>query len=483
MKKYIYLVALLAVLSYVNILGNNFAIDDTLFIKGWQGIRSINIVDNFKGVVPPGHEGAYRPIRQFLYSVYYQFWGEAPLGYHLHAIVVHAVSTILIYLIIAKILDTRAALFGSVLFALHPVHTESIAYTASGMDTTGIAFALASFYFYLEKKMKYSYILAGIAFFSHEIALTLPFLIVWYEFCFSKPKFHAPYWVMLVFYAVVRFGILGISGVRAEVAGGSFYPALLTMIKAMAKYIELLFLPIKLANEQLLYGNIESFIYRGYNKDLIIDQKFLDPKILLPFLLLIAVLLVGYYLRKKHREVTFGIGFHFIALLPVMQFIPQGAVLNEKNLYLASFGFVFVFAYLLDKFYPRFKAVVILFLVIISSLYFVRTFTRNFDWKDDLTLWSREVVTYPYSAYGYYSLGNAYRVQKRPNEALVALQRAYAINPRFAVAVATIGLVYDERGEKELAINFYKKALEVDPTFYEVSARIKELSGENFKLK
>ncbi|MEK7497711.1 MAG: glycosyltransferase family 39 protein, partial [Patescibacteria group bacterium] len=342
MKKSIFLIVFLAILAYVNILGNNFTIDDTLFIKGWQGIRTINIIDNFKGVVPPGHEGAYRPVRQFLYSVYYQLWGEAPFGYHLHAILIHVASSIFVYLIIKKVLGRRSALFGAILFALHPIHTESVAYTASGMDTTGIALAFAAFYSYLKKNFNLSYALAGLAFFSHEMALILPLLILWYEFCLGKPKFRAPYWGLLAFYGIVRFGILGISGVRAEVAGGSFYPAFLTMIKAMAKYIELLFFPLKLANNQLLYGDIESFIYRGYNRPAILNQELFSHQVLIPLLALAAVLAFAYLAWKKHKEITFGVGFHFIALLPVMQFIPQGSVFNERNLYLASFGFVLI---------------------------------------------------------------------------------------------------------------------------------------------
>src|SRR3989344_3606637 len=231
MKKNLIIVTVLAIAAYVNILGNGFTIDDSTFIGRWQGNRTINLVQIFRGDVPAGHEGVYRPIRQLLYGIYYQLWADDPVGYHIHSIVVHAVSTVFVYLILETMFAGSAiALFGAALFAVHPVHTEAVSYTVAGMDTTGLGVVLAAFYYFLRKKFNISYALAAVAFFTTEMALTLPILLVWYELCFgrltkknweTRIKIHAPFWISLAMYVVVRFGFLGISGVRAEPAGGS----------------------------------------------------------------------------------------------------------------------------------------------------------------------------------------------------------------------------------------------------------------------
>ncbi len=495
MKKELTIVIALAIAVYVNILGNGFTIDDSTFIGRWQGNRTINLVQIFRGDVPAGHEGVYRPIRQLLYGIYYQLWADDPVGYHVHAIVVHIISTIFVYLIIEQIFNLQFTIFnsrmgafiGAALFAVHPVHTEAVSYTVAGMDTTGLGVVLAAFYYFLRKKFNISYALAAVAFFTTEMALTLPILLVWYELCFgrltkknweTRIKIHAPFWISLAIYVVVRFGFLGISGVRAEPAGGSAYVAFLTMLKVNVKYLELLVYPVKLANNQLLSGGIESFIYRGYNRDLLAGQRLWNWDILLALGVLIGIIVVAYFLRKKHPAITFGIGWHFIALLPVMQFIPQGAVLNERSLYLPSFGFILIVGYLLWHVYRRARVVAVAALVLVIGLYVIRTVYRNADWKNDIVFWSKEVAVYPNSAYGYYSLGNALRVEQKPQEALAALIKASQINPRFAVAVATEGLVYEGLGNVGAAIAAYEKTLTIDPAFYEAAGRLKELYGE-----
>src|SRR3989338_1952338 len=218
------IVILLTTLAYANIFGNEFVIDDRTFIVDWQAKNSFDMVSFFKGEVPAGHEGVYRPLRSVFYAFYYSIFGQSPLGYHLHSMVVHLASTVLVYFIVKEIFARGPVIASSkfppegragkvqssklsngegffqksngqlsivmfvpfvaaLLFGLHPVHTETIAYISSAMEATGIVFALLSFYLYLLGKKYYWWSVAAAvtAFFTHEITLVLPILVLLYE--------------------------------------------------------------------------------------------------------------------------------------------------------------------------------------------------------------------------------------------------------------------------------------------------------------
>jgi hypothetical protein len=165
----------------LNIFGNGFVIDDQYFIVE-------------KMADPVSQQGVFRPVRSLLYTVYFQIFGtNNPAGYHLHSLLVHLVATGLVYLIIlnfkflilnqgskSKFLN-HFAFTAALLFGLHPVHTEAITYMAASMEMTGIVFMLFAFYLYLKNKNVLSYLFAMLAFFTYEMTLTLPLLLLLYE--------------------------------------------------------------------------------------------------------------------------------------------------------------------------------------------------------------------------------------------------------------------------------------------------------------
>lgn len=138
--------------------------------------------------------------------------------------------------------------------------------------------------------------------------------------------------------------------------------------------------------------------------------------------------------------VSFGIGWFFVSLLPVLYIFPQGTAIAEKYLYTASVGFVLVagFFFTLPR-VPRSLRIFIVGLLVI--FYGVRTFTRNFDWRSPIALWEHETVVHPQSELAYYNLG----------------------------------VYYTEAGERARAAAAYRKALELKPQFWQAEHNLKNL--------
>ena len=427
-------IGVLTVLAYINIFPNQFLLDDETFIVNWPQIRSIeNLPDLLRGGVPVGHEGVYRPVRSVLYAIYYPILGTNPFGYHLHGVVVNVLSTLLVYLILEMILKKRNLAFvGSILFGLHPVHTESITYISASMEMTGAVFFLASFYLYLLRKtLPYflSIFLALLAFFTYEMTLTLPLLIILYDLCFHPrggklklakfwqgAKVYVPYFVAAMVYLIARVGSIGLSG-RGDYLGGSFYLTMLASFKAFWGYLIVSVAPLNLAHNHILPSGIEAILYRGHNLDQFLTQSIFDRDILLAVLSLSVLIIAAYKSFKSTPLVSFGIGWFFISLLPASNIIPQWTLMHEKFLYLPLFGLVMVPAGLAGQWLEtqnynlnlktlRIVSMACLFIVLASFFYL--TYQRNMDWKDAVTLWSKDVQTAPKeNAYAYFQLGEA----------------------------------------------------------------------------
>ena len=394
-------IVLVTIVAYLNIFQNGFAIDDHVFIGKYHP----TIAQAFRGSVPAGHEGVYRPVRGLLYTAYYQLFGTNPFFYHLHSLVVHLTATALVFFIISVIARSESASDAAIshnrmrsprrqnglamtagvaalLFGLHPVHTESITYIASSMDMTGIVFFLASFLLYVSSlarnvargKLRWgsilSIILALLAFFTYEMTLTLPILLVLYELVLRTPPVipaHAgiyedgsvpaeagikpgmtqrilPYFFGAAGYLCIRFFLLGIIS-RGVWLAGSVYLTALTMTKVLVHYLWVTIFPVHLTNNHIISPGIEAFVYRGYRTAAILSQSILDPEILFLIGVIGGIGVIGWNLRKTMPLVSFGVAWFFVTLLPVMGLVPQGSVFNERMLYLPSVGFVMVVAY------------------------------------------------------------------------------------------------------------------------------------------
>ncbi len=467
------LISVAAVVPYLNIFNNTFAYDDSDYFLRWEGIKSINISSFFSGDAPMHYHHVYRPIRSIIQSIIYQFSSTNPFGYHLFALAVHLLATFLIYLIAKRISNKIIALVSAIIFALLPVHTMSITFILAIFSTVGLVFLLLSFYLYIlfgqSHHKKYFYLslaAALLAFFTYELALILPLLIILYDVCIknltkkqfkSYAKYYLFYFLEAILFLIIRYSILGKIYKGPFLIEIDFFNRMLTMSKAFVRYIYLTIFNYPLS----------------VHYDTEIANSLFDIKVLASLLTIFGLIGLAIFFYKRNLKIyTFIIFWFFISLIPVANIVPIAFFVSEQYLYLASFAWTLLLGIIFYKLYCSFKekkqgliTSLLIVLIMLCLVYGYLTWSRNKDWRNDLVLWTSVLARQPNSVKAHNNLAFYYRNEENYRLAQEHLQKALEINPEYSLAYVNLGEVYMDQEQFEQAIEYFKKAISLRPNY------------------
>lgn len=445
------LLCLLAAIVFANSFKNDFVgYDDQNLIVNNPAIRSLS-PDNVARMFVPKLRGNYQPIRTLSYAVDYAVWGARPFGFHLTNLILHLVTVVCVWLLLRGLLSEPAALLAAMLFAVHPIHVESVTWMSARKDLLSLAFFLLAILWYEKsessgKTIPYvgSIIAAGLALLSKLTAISLPFCILLLEICrYGRPSATelGRKLVRLLPHFLLICLVVGLNFIRVETmpTHGDALVGLeqaarpvvrdvwLSMPLVVCRYIGLLLVPWRLSTH-----------YDVARLSHIADARVLVPSAFLAAAVLIGV--VGFF--RGRRTLAFCIGWFVITFLPTSNLVPTAAMMTDRYMHIPSIGFAALLAMILT--YPIKKmsgagkpAVRLLALaptVIVVLLFSVLTVRRNTDWRDTSSLFSRTLL----------------------------------VNPRSVDARLAIGAMYDREGDYNAAIEMYRSALDIVPGHYRV---------------
>lgn len=454
----------LAGLLYAGSLLNGFVFDDHPLVATDLRFRSI---EGLTQLFRSGGWLSYRPLRTASYAIDYALFGLNPSGFRAFNILYHALNGVLVFTVLRTILGvTRPVFLAALLFIVHPVQTEAVAYISGRRDVLFALFYLMGFYGFVRYRMtgKVRFLcLTGISYLlgllSKEMAITLPLLCLGYDLVRSMPEGGAGgrsswmalreagrrlwrehrrlYLVIGVIFSAVAYYFVVIFRVtqRFDLWGGGLWPTVLTSVTIMGHYLTLLLWPVTLNADY-------SF------------NAFPVPGTLLDRRVLMAIAVVGgswwaiWRNLASRRWAAFGGLWVFLTLLPVAQIIPHHEIVAEHYLYLPSIGFCLAAAMVVEALRERVRqrrAVSAVFALVVLLLGF-RTVIRTRDWKDDLTLWTKTVRTAPASARARRNLGRLYMIRGRRQEAAQEFREAIRIMPDDAATWNNLGVMLLEQG-------------------------------------
>jgi tetratricopeptide (TPR) repeat protein len=180
----------------------------------------------------------------------------------------------------------------------------------------------------------------------------------------------------------------------------------------------------------------------------------------------------SFFIHKRTPAIFFGIWWFLITLFPVYNLIEIFNPFADRYLYIPIIGFCLMVPVSIHAISTRLfrkpkaiKTATLAAVAFILCLYATVSFTRNRDWQDGLTLWSKTAASSPGSFVAHGSLGRAYQEQGMITEAIREYEKAIEIYAGDYKAHYNLGVIYDRQGDFENAVRHYKKAVEIYPQY------------------
>jgi len=338
----------------------------------------------------------YHPLTMLTLAFNYAISGMDPFSYHFVNWLFHILNTSLVFLFIYKISGRKVfvAAFTSLIFGIHPMHMESIAWISERKDVLYTCFfllAMLQYWSFLETgkrpKLLYCFLFFILSLLSKPAAIILPFVLLLLDYWYGR-SFTWKVWAEKIpfFIFSLLFGFITIKVQSSEaIVGLDTYPlwtrfffACYTIMIYTARFV----VPYPLSAFHP-YPSVDS----------------LGLPILLSPIFMIA-LLVLLWLKRKDKLVVFSLLFFIVNLLLVVQFVSIGlTIVSERYTYVPYIGLSFLVAMWLNKHLDSKSASFIKTIPFIIGIIFgFISFQRTKVWKDGDTLWSDVVKHYPDAA-------------------------------------------------------------------------------------
>jgi tetratricopeptide (TPR) repeat protein len=401
--------------------------------------------------------GAYVPLTALSFAIEFHFFGLDPRVFHVTNLILHLINCLLVFFLVFRLGGGRAAAFiTALLFGVHPLHVESVAWITERKDLLyGLFFLTAGLAYlaYAVRRNLSAYVAALLLFIlaclAKPTAAVFPFILLTFDF-FLKRRFRTGSFLEKVPFFLVS-GAAVVTAYLAQRSTGAFASGSaaglpVTLFRSANYLFFYLFktvLPLKLS---CLYPEPRWWFA--------------------PFIVAGLTVLVIWSLRRT-RVIAFGGLFLLVGLSPMLQLVRVGQPLADRYAYLALIGPFFIGGHYLAQVFRRtgWPARIIGTAALVSILA-VLAFLSNRQarvWKDGITLWSSAIANYPGQPLAYNNRGNAYCYQGDNRRALSDYDRAVAIRPDYADAYNNRGNAWRGLNEYDRALADYTQALRFDP--------------------
>lgn len=487
------LVAVVACFTYANTLDVGFHYDDSHHLVGNPYVRDMAYVPRY--FTDPGTFSGnprlrmYRPVLMTTYAWDYHLGGYRPLAWRLTAIALHALGAIGVLLAFRRLAllmrpgrkgpALAGALVAALVFAVHPVFSETVDYASARSSLLATVLLVWAFWLHHEAAAltrrgprlllwTLSLALFGGALLTKSIAVVYPFLLAGVALVRGKGwRGVAPAVALVALYLVARDLLLGTAVIdfhRPAAAGVDPYDGgrrpipwnLFTQARVLLAYLWLLVCPTGL--------NVDHHVR--------ISRTFWEPGVLAGTAALVGLVVAGWRMRKTRPLVALGIFWFLLALAPTSTLIPLNVVMNEHRLYLPGVGFALVAGAALWPLLRRRRWAVRGAFAATCLVLLALTLNRNEDWRDPLRLWQEATRVSPESYGAWNNLG--VQIRRRDNDferARAVFERALQCNPNAWEVVLNLATLHLDFGRKNhdpellaTAERYVQRSLELEPS-------------------
>ena len=488
---------MLTILVYTPALKNDFVNwDDNKYVYENVKIKSLNL-HSLNWMFTSYHASNWHPLTWFSHALDYTWWGLNPVGHHLTNIILHGLNTVLVlFLVMGLIMRAEEAREGTqtlkvagvtaLLFGLHPLRVESVAWIAERKDVLCAFFFLATLVCYgvytssATKRYRWMWFstclfLFLLALMSKPMAVTLPVILLLLDhYPLRRLKFPLSANLSPLL-EKIPFFVLGIAScaitIRAQQSGGAIVSfehipmdlRLLNALHALLFYLKQMFWPLDLVPvypfpEHILLSN---------------------PSYFIPAIVVLVFTTSCLWMVKRGNYLLFTAwSYYVITLLPVLGIIQVGnQSAADRYTYLPSISTFLLVGLGIAWVWRRapwcnnkrvFRSILTSCLVALLLVLSYLTIQQIGIWQNSEILWSYTIKAFPKTfPKAYVKLGDFYVKEGRLDEAIEQYKKALSINHTYTEAHNSLGLVYIKKGMLGEAIEELKTALVINPNLME----------------
>ena len=468
--------------------------DDPEYVYANPHVRSGLSVENVGWAFRTLHGGIsyWHPVTWLSHQADCQFFGLRPGAHHLTNVWLHAANTLWVWLIARQLrLGRRSGSFIAGLFALHPLHVESVAWISERKDVLYGFFWLASLSLYLRFRERGSWIMYatalgsfGLALMSKPTAITLPLILLLLEGLAARTgalsafrKQHAQ--ANEEFRSGKRRAAILLPFILLALVSGMITWTAQTSLGAVPS-LERWPLPDRIDNAIVSYGTYlaKALIPTGLSVSYIQLESHDWTLVLTAAVFLVSVTTAACLARRRMPWVSAGWGWFLLTLLPNIGLIQAGPQCRaDRYTYLPLLGVFIALTTVGKSLLIRWKAIGTgegLGLAVLG-LCGVLSFQQLQYWRESAALFARAVALQGNNWVARLGLGMALTQERRFDEALLHLQYARTLPGNAAETERRLAVCYQWMGNPDLARDHLLRALELNPQLTEARTQLAEL--------
>ena len=417
--------------------------------------------------------GAYVPIVLVSWSIDYAIGGLDPIWFHATNLLLHLINVGMVFLLV-KTMTNRVmiAFITALLFGMHPMHVEAVAWVTARKDLMYTLFFVTALWSYLKYltaiigKYKWWYLMGCFALFlmallSKGTAVILPLVLLAFDYWYKRFDYKRlvleklPFIALSIIFALVAIKMQNDAGAMKTISHPSWLAAIATGCYGYLTYIIKVIIPYDLSVLQpYTYENGE-VVYPFYYY--------------LSAIPLIGIVALGWIKRKRWHDFNWAWLFFFITLIPVIQVLPFGAsVTADRFTYLPYLGLFYLVGFLFDYCYnakKQWRKPMITFGVLAICILGICSHRYTYIWKNSETLWTNVIAKYPLNTAAYLNR-SAHRIEKKQFDlALLDCNKGIELNPKNATLHHNLGIITANAGDLQQSISHYSQAITLEEDY------------------